>query len=41
MLEDVENQFLAVANESVLHYVMWTLMVAIVLCELIAYNYLI
>lgn len=41
MLEDVENQFLAVANESVFHYVMWTLMVAIVLCELIVYNYLI
>ena len=41
MLEDVENQFSAVANESVIHYVMWTLMIALLLGELIAYNYLI
>ena len=41
MLEDVENQFQAVASESVLHYMMWTLMIALLLGELIAYNYLI
>lgn len=41
MLEDVENQFSAVANESVLHYMLWTLMVALLLGEMIAYKSLI
>lgn len=38
VLEDVENQFSAVANESVLHYIMWTLMVASVLGQLLIYK---
>ena len=41
IIEGVENQFQAAASESVLHYMMWTLMIALLLGELIAYNYLI
>lgn len=41
VLEDVENQFSAVSNESVLHYVLWTLLSVMLLCELIAYKSLI
>lgn len=41
ILEDVENQFSAVSNETVLHYVLWSLMSGLLLCELLAYKSLI
>ena len=38
VLEDIENQFTTVASESVIHYVMWTIMIVALIAELLVYN---
>ena len=38
VLEDVENQFSTVASESVLHYMMWTIMIVALIAEMFIYK---
>ena len=38
MLDDVTNQVRSISGESVLHYIVWTLMVALLLVEMILFN---
>jgi hypothetical protein len=38
LLDDVANQVRSISGESVLHYKVWTLMVALVLLEMVLFN---
>jgi hypothetical protein len=38
MLDDVTNQVRSLSGESVLHYIMWSAMVALLLLEMIVFN---
>ena len=38
MLDDVTNQIRSISGESVLHYILWSLLVAVLLGEMIVYN---